>query len=85
MKTEHKAQIIERIKSEYCPYCGSSKTYDGNQEVNRKEVRQVMYCEDCDYHWTEVFKFHKVILTDMPEDEDFIFEVKENGEWETHH
>jgi hypothetical protein len=62
----------ERLRSQECPYCGADRkdlAYD-NIENDGKEVFQVVACTVCEKHFTEVYSFRRVILTDHP-GEDF--------------
>ena len=71
-ETMDKALAKERLRNQKCPYCGAHRkdlSYE-NIENNGKEVFQVVSCIDCEKHFTEVYSFRRVILTDYP-GEDF--------------
>ena len=65
-----KALVRERIQYQKCPYCGAEREelYYGNVEIDGKEAFQVVDCMSCDKHFTEVYCFRRVILTDYPGD-----------------
>lgn len=71
--------VFERRIQQYrCPYCGVERenlAY-GNIEIDGKEAFQVVDCMSCERHFTEVYAFQRVILTDHPGD-DFIIDFKE--------
>lgn len=57
-----------RLRDRKCPYCGADRknlVYD-NVENDGKEVFQVVSCIACEKHFTEVYSFCRVILTDYP-------------------
>ena len=63
-----KELVIERIQYQKCPYCGAEREdldY-GNVEIDGKEAYQVVDCMICENHFTEVYSFRRVILTDYP-------------------
>ena len=63
-----KALVRERIQGQKCPYCGAERrdlSY-GNVEIDGKEVFHVVDCMKCELHFTEVYSFSRVILTDHP-------------------
>jgi hypothetical protein len=71
-ETMDKALAKERLRGRKCPYCGAytkDLAYD-NIENDGKEVFQVVSCIACEKHFTEVYSFCRVILTDYP-GEDF--------------
>jgi len=71
-ETMDKTLAKERLRSQKCPYCGTDRkdlAYE-NIENYGKEVLQVVSCIDCEKHFTEVYSFCRVILTDYP-GEDF--------------
>lgn len=73
-----KALAKERLKIQNCPYCGAERkdlAY-GDIENNGKEVFQVVDCTACEKHFTEVYAFHRVILTDYAGD-DFRIDLNE--------
>ena len=58
----------ERLRGRKCPYCGADRkdlAY-GSIENDGKEVFQGVDCNDCEKHFTEVYSFRSVILTDHP-------------------
>lgn len=61
----------ERIQERRCPYCGAGREHlhYGNVEVDGKEASQVVDCMACERHFTEVYRFQRVILTDEPGDD----------------
>ena len=66
-----KPLVTERIKEQKCPYCGADREdldY-GNVEIDGKEAYQVVDCMVCEKHFTEVYSFRRVILTDHPGDD----------------
>ena len=66
-----KALVMERIQYQKCPYCGAERAdldY-GNVEIDGKEAYQVVDCMICENHFTEVYSFRRVILTDYPGDD----------------
>ncbi len=64
--------VKERVKHQKCPYCGAGKKdlLYGNVETDGKEAFHVVDCTLCEKHFTEVYSFRRVILTDHP-GEDF--------------
>ena len=67
--------VRDRIQKRKCPYCGAD-TNDlsyGNVEIDGKEAFQVVDCMSCEQHFTEVYSFRRVILTDHP-GEDFMIQ-----------
>ena len=71
-----KTVVIERILNQMCPFCGSDREdlcYD-NVEIDGKEAYQVVDSLVCENHFTEVYCFRGVILTDHPGD-DFIIDI----------
>jgi hypothetical protein len=67
-----KTLVKKRLRDQKCPYCGADRkdlAYE-NIENDGKEVFQVVDCAACEKHFTEVYSFCRVILTDDPE-EDF--------------
>ena len=67
-----KALVKERLRRQKCPYCGVERKdlLYGNVEIDGKEAFQEVDCTLCEKHFTEVYSFRKVILTDHP-GEDF--------------
>ncbi len=67
-----KMLVNERIKHQKCPYCGAVRKdlVDSNVEIDGKESYHVVDCTLCEKHFTEVYSFCSVILTDHP-GEDF--------------
>jgi hypothetical protein len=63
-----KALVRERIQHQKCPYCGAEREEldYGNVEIDGKEAYQVVDCMVCERHFTEVYSFWRVILTDHP-------------------
>jgi transcriptional regulator NrdR family protein len=63
-----KALAKERLRSQKCPYCGADRKdlAHGNIENDGNEVFQVIDCIACKKHFTEVYSFYRVILTDDP-------------------
>jgi len=71
-ETMDMALAKERLRSRKCPYCGVDRkdlAY-GDVENDGKEVSQGVDCTACEKHFTEVYSFCRVILTDYP-GEDF--------------
>jgi uncharacterized Zn-finger protein len=68
----------ERLRSQKCPYCGADRRYlaYGNVENDGKEVSQSVDCAVCEKHFTEVYSFCRVILTDYP-GEDFRIDFRD--------
>ena len=65
------ALVIKRIQNQMCPYCGADRedlSYD-NVEIVGKEAYQVVDCMVCEKHFTEVYAFRGMILTDHPGDD----------------
>ena len=64
--------VKERVKHQKCPYCGAERKelLCGNAEIDGKEAYHVVDCTLCEKHFTEVYSFCRVILTDHP-GEDF--------------
>jgi transcriptional regulator NrdR family protein len=62
----------ERLRDRKCPYCGADRKnlVYVNLENDGKEVSQSVDCTACEKHFTEVYSFHRVIITDYP-GEDF--------------
>lgn len=60
-------QAKKRIQERRCPYCGAGREHlnYGNVEIDGKEVFQVVDCMTCELHFTEVYAFRRVILTDQ--------------------
>ena len=71
-KTMDKALARERLRDRKCPYCGADRKdlVYVNLENDGKEVSQSVDCTVCEKHFTEVYSFYRVILTDYP-GEDF--------------
>ena len=67
-----KALVKERLQLQKCPYCGAERNdlILGNVEIDGKEAFQAIDCTFCEKHFTEVYSFQRVILTDHP-GEDF--------------
>jgi transposase-like protein len=67
-----KALTKERLLCQKCPYCGADRKdlAHGGVENDGKEAFQGVACTVCEKQFTEVYSFHRVILTDYPE-EDF--------------
>jgi transcription elongation factor Elf1 len=66
-----RALVRERLKEQKCPYCGAEREgldY-GTVEIDGKEAHQVVDCMNCERHFTEVYAFKRVILTDYPGDD----------------
>jgi hypothetical protein len=66
-----KTLLLARIQEQKCPYCGAEREdldY-GNVEIDGKEAYQVVDCMACEKHFTEVYTFKRVILTDHPGDD----------------
>jgi len=64
----NKALVIKRILNQMCLYCGADRedlSYD-NVEIDGKEAYQIVDCMVCEKHFTEVYAFRRVILTDHP-------------------
>ena len=64
----NKTMVMERILNQMCPYCGAGRedlSYD-NVEIDGKEAYQVVDCMVCEKHFTEVYAFRGVIMTDHP-------------------
>ncbi|MGA8180085.1 MAG: hypothetical protein WB792_08495 [Desulfobacterales bacterium] len=63
-----KALTTERLRNQKCPYCGADKKdlAHGSFENDGKEVFQTVDCIACEKHFTEVYSFYRVILTDNP-------------------
>jgi hypothetical protein len=75
-----KALVRERIQYQKCPYCGAEREdldY-GNVEIDGKEAYQVVDCMICENHFTEVYSFRRVILTDYPGD-DFRIDIDDDS------
>jgi len=73
-----KALAKERLRDRKCPYCGAytkDLAYD-TVENDAKEVFQVVDCTVCEKHFTEVYSFCRVILTDYPGED---FRIDFNG------
>jgi transcriptional regulator NrdR family protein len=70
-ETLDKALAKERLQSQKCPYCGADRKdlAHGNIENDGREVFQVVACDACEKHFTEVYSFRRVILTDYPGDD----------------
>jgi hypothetical protein len=69
--TMDKALVKERIQEQRCPYCGAERgnlDYD-TIEIDGNEAAQVVDCLSCERHFTEVYAFRRVILTDYPGDD----------------
>jgi hypothetical protein len=64
-------QIKKRIQDEVCPYCGAEDTEYHDVEIDAKEARRITSCSRCGNHWTEVYLFYRVILSDAPEGREF--------------
>jgi transcriptional regulator NrdR family protein len=62
----------KRLRSRECPYCGADRKdlAHGDVEIDGKNVFRVIDCTLCEKHFTEVYSFCRVILTDDP-GEDF--------------
>ena len=71
-ETMDKALAKERLRSQKCPYCGADRKDLASDNVKNdgKEVFQGIDCTVCEKHFTEVYSFCRVILTDYP-GEDF--------------
>ena len=71
-ETMDMALAEERLRSRKCPYCGADRNdlVYGNVENDVKEVCQVVDCTLCEKHFSEMYSFCRVILTDYP-GEDF--------------
>lgn len=77
-ETMDKALTKERLLGQKCPYCGADRKdlAHGNIENDGKEVFQVIDCIACEKHFTEVYCFRRVILTDHPGED---FRIDFNG------
>jgi hypothetical protein len=64
-------QVKQRIRDKVCPYCGAEDPDYDNVEIDAEEARQITSCSECGRHWTEVYLFYKVILTEAPEGQEF--------------
>ena len=64
--------VRERLQLQKCPYCGAERKnlLYGNVETDGKESFQEVDGTLCEKHFTEVYSFQRVILTDHP-GEDF--------------
>ena len=74
-----KSLVRERVEEQRCPYCGAEREdldY-GNVEIDGKEACQVVDCMSCEKHFTEVYSFRRVILTDYPGD-DFRIDIDDD-------
>ena len=67
----------ERLRVQKCPYCRADRKdlASSNIENDGKEIFQVVDCFACEKHFTEVYSFCRVILTDYP-GEDFRIDFK---------
>jgi len=77
-ETMDKTLAKERLRDRKCPYCGTytkDLAYD-NFENDGKEVSQGVACTACEKHFTEVYSFCRVILTDYP-GEDFRIDLND--------
>ncbi|MCJ7683924.1 MAG: hypothetical protein MUO68_06475 [Desulfobacteraceae bacterium] len=66
-----KASRKERVQDQRCPYCGADRldlSYD-NVEIDDKEEFQEVNCMICEGQFIEVYYFHRVILTDISDDD----------------
>jgi hypothetical protein len=74
-----KSVVKKRVQDEKCPYCGAERQelYYGNVEIDGKEAHQDVGCMSCEKQFTEVYSFHRVILTDYPGD-DFRIDIDED-------
>lgn len=63
-----KALAKERLQNQKCPYCGAERKdlAHGDVENDGNEIFQVIDCIACEKHFTEVYSFYRVILTDNP-------------------
>jgi hypothetical protein len=80
---KYKSLIRKRVQEQRCPYCGAEREdldY-GNVEIDGKEAYQVVDCMICENHFTEVYSFRKVILTDYPGD-DFGIDIDDSSNCE---
>ncbi|RJR43775.1 MAG: hypothetical protein C4576_14055 [Desulfobacteraceae bacterium] len=71
-------QIKQRIRDNVCPYCGSEDREYNEVEIDAKEARQITSCGKCGNHWTDVYIFYKVILSDAPEGQEFRVRMTES-------
>jgi len=67
-RTMDKALAKERLRDQKCPYCGVDKKemIYSHVENDGKEAFQRIDCAVCEKHFTEVYSFCRVILTDYP-------------------
>ena len=66
----------ERFEARKCPYCGADRKYLERVDVEidpMKEVSHVIDCTACEKHFTEIYSFNRVILTDHPGEDFRIF------------
>ena len=75
-----KSLVRAKVQEQRCPYCGAEREdldY-GNVEIDGKEAYQVVDCMSCENHFTEVYSFRRVILTDYPGD-DFRVDIDDDS------
>jgi hypothetical protein len=83
-----KSMVMERIQNQICPYCGADRidlSYD-NVEIDGQEAHQTVDCMVCEKHFTEVYVFRGVILSNHPRG-DFRIDIddyKRNDEPQDH-
>lgn len=80
----HLPVIYKRIQEDQCPYCGADKqsiAYD-SPEIDGRDASQACSCVECEGEWSEVYRFHRVLLNDEKTDELEIIRVEDIQLWD---
>ena len=75
-----KSLVRERVQEQRCPYCGAEREdlYYRDVEIDGKDAYQAVDCMACEGHFTEIYSFRSVILTEYPGD-DFRIDIDDDS------